>query len=64
MPATLTEIEKKLWASADELRANSKLRSSEYSTPVLGLIARVHAWTLAIVAPLHFSSSSSILHSA
>jgi type I restriction enzyme M protein len=38
MPATLTEIEKKLWASADELRANSKLRSSEYSTPVLGLI--------------------------
>jgi len=38
MPATLTEIEKKLWASADELRANSKLRSADYSTPVLGLI--------------------------
>jgi type I restriction enzyme M protein len=38
VPATLSEIEKKLWASADELRANSKLRSSEYSTPVLGLI--------------------------
>ena len=33
-----TEIEKRLWASADELRANSKLKSSEYSVPVLGLI--------------------------
>jgi hypothetical protein len=26
-----SEIEKRLWASADELRANSKLKSSEYS---------------------------------
>ena len=33
-----SEIEKGLWASADELRANSKLKSSEYSVPVLGLI--------------------------
>jgi len=32
------EIEKRLWAAADELRANSKLKASEYSTPVLGLI--------------------------
>lgn len=32
------EIEKKLWNTADELRANSKLRSSEFSVPVLGLI--------------------------
>ena len=32
------DIEKKLWAAADELRANSKLKSSEYSVPVLGLI--------------------------
>ena len=31
-------IEKRLWAIADELRANSRLRASEYSTPVLGLI--------------------------
>jgi type I restriction enzyme M protein len=38
MPANHTEIEKRLWASADELRANSNLKSSEYSTPVLGLI--------------------------
>ena len=33
-----TEIEKKLWEAADELRANSKLKASEYSVPVLGLI--------------------------
>jgi type I restriction enzyme M protein len=34
----LTELEHKLWGTADNLRANSKLKSSEYSTPVLGLI--------------------------
>jgi type I restriction enzyme M protein len=34
----LTELERKLWATADHLRANSKLKSSEYSIPVLGLI--------------------------
>ena len=33
-----TDIEKKLWEAADELRANSKLKASEYSVPVLGLI--------------------------
>src|SRR5512143_3631916 len=33
-----SDIERRLWASADELRANSKLKSSEYSVPVLGLI--------------------------
>lgn len=38
MPTNHREIEKRLWSAADELRANSKLRSSEYSTPVLGLI--------------------------
>ena len=37
-PANHTDIEKKLWASADGLRANSKLKASEYSVPVLGLI--------------------------
>ena len=31
-------IENRLWTIADELRANSRLRASEYSTPVLGLI--------------------------
>jgi hypothetical protein len=32
MPANTTELEKRLWGAADELRANSKLKSSEYST--------------------------------
>jgi type I restriction enzyme M protein len=38
MPANTTDLEKRLWGAADELRANSKLKSSEYSVPVLGLI--------------------------
>jgi len=33
-----THLENDLWAAADELRANSKLRASDYSLPVLGLI--------------------------
>lgn len=32
------DLENRLWSAADELRANSKLRASEFSTPVLGLI--------------------------
>ena len=38
MNTNLTNIENRLWSAADELRANSSLRGSEYSTPVLGLI--------------------------
>ena len=38
MLANNNEIEKRLWDAADELRANSKLKSSEYSIPFLGLI--------------------------
>ena len=38
MAGNNNEIEKRLWDAADELRANSKLKSSEYSVPVLGLI--------------------------
>ncbi len=34
----LKKLEALLWSSADTLRANSDLRSNEYSTPVLGLI--------------------------
>ncbi|AOV18135.1 N-6 DNA methylase [Acidihalobacter aeolianus] len=37
-PADLKKLENDLWAAADNLRANSDLKSSEYSTPVLGLI--------------------------
>ncbi|MBE3144238.1 MAG: SAM-dependent DNA methyltransferase [Planctomycetes bacterium] len=38
MPANNSELEKRLWSAADELRANSNLTSSQYSIPVLGLI--------------------------
>ena len=34
----LKKLEDDLWKAADNLRANSDLKSSEYSTPVLGLI--------------------------
>lgn len=34
----LKELKDKLWASADQLRANSGLKSTEYATPILGLI--------------------------
>lgn len=34
----LKQLEKDLWSAADNLRANSDLKSSEYATPVLGLI--------------------------
>lgn len=34
----LKQLEKELWSAADNLRANSDLKSSEYATPVLGLI--------------------------
>src|SRR5215213_8144455 len=34
----LKQLEKELWNAADNLRANSDLKASEYSTPVLGLI--------------------------
>ncbi len=33
-----SDIESRLWDAADELRANSELKSSEYSIPVLGLV--------------------------
>ena len=38
MATDLKQLQTKLWGAADSLRANSGLRSSEYSTPVLGLI--------------------------
>ena len=38
MKVDIHEIQDRLWEVADELRANSHLKSSEYSVPVLGLI--------------------------
>jgi type I restriction enzyme M protein len=41
---TVTDaLETSLWAAADNLRANSKLTSSEYCMPVLGIIFLRHA---------------------
>ena len=38
MSASNDQLENRLWEAADELRANSKLKASEYSIPVLGMI--------------------------
>ena len=38
MATDLGELQKKLWEAADQLRANSGLKASEYASPVLGLI--------------------------
>lgn len=38
MQPELAELERRLWDAADDLRANSGLKASEYGTPVLGLI--------------------------
>lgn len=38
MATDLAELKRKLWETADQLRANSGLKASEYSSPVLGLI--------------------------
>lgn len=38
MSSDLTQIENRLWAAADQLWANTGLKPSEFSNPVLGLI--------------------------
>ena len=38
MPANTSDLEQRLWDAADQLRANSRLKATEYSVPVLGLI--------------------------
>ena len=38
MATDLSELQNRLWESADQLRANSGLKASEYASPVLGLI--------------------------
>ena len=43
MATDLTELQSRLWEAADQLRANSGLRSSEYSTPVLAAIFLLYA---------------------
>ena len=40
----LRALEARLWESADALRSNSKLTSSQYCMPVMGLIFLRYAW--------------------
>jgi len=54
----IQDIEKDLWAAADELRANSKLRSQEYSVLDLSLVLlryRVSLLTGLILSYYRFS---------
>ncbi|QLF69462.1 N-6 DNA methylase [Peteryoungia desertarenae] len=41
----ITNVEKRLWGSADTLRANSNFASNEYFMPVMGLIFLRHAYS-------------------
>ena len=54
------QLTSKLWEAADNLRANSSLKSQEYSTPVLGLIFLKYADNkfLAAKEKMELSSSS------
>lgn len=46
----IEKLENRLWEAADQLRANSKLTSSEYYMPVLGLIFLRHAYNRFLLA--------------
>ncbi len=59
MAANTTELEKRLWEAADQLRANSDLKSHEYSVPVLGLIFLRYADHKFSLAKKQFASKSS-----
>jgi type I restriction enzyme M protein len=53
----IEQVEGRLWEAADQLRANSKLTSSEYSMPVLGLIFLRHAYNRFLVVEAEIKSS-------
>ena len=59
--ATNGTLEKRLWASADQFRANSGLKAQEYSGPILGIIFLrfAEARFTALRAKLEKSSGSS-----
>jgi type I restriction enzyme M protein len=59
LAADIHDITNRLWATADELRANSRLKSSEYSIPVLGLIFLRYADHRFTRAEIELSGSSS-----
>jgi len=52
MSANFLKVSKDLWSAADQLRANSGLKSSEYQAPILGLIfLRYVNHKFALIAP-------------
>ncbi len=55
--AQLKQLETRLWKTADDLRANSKLTASEYSFPVLGLIFLRQAHNRFIIAKRQIEKS-------
>ncbi|HEY8710141.1 MAG TPA: type I restriction-modification system subunit M N-terminal domain-containing protein [Burkholderiaceae bacterium] len=55
MASDLVAVENRLWATADQLWANTGLKPSEFSTPVLGLIFLRYA-------DKRFSDLATVLH--
>lgn len=53
----LKQLETRLWKTADDLRANSKLTASEYSFPVLGLIFLRQAYNRFILAKIQIKKN-------
>ena len=53
----IEKLERDLWEAADNLRANSKLTSSDYFMPVLGVIFLRHAAKPASLKPFETTSS-------
>lgn len=50
-------LEKRLWSAADQLRSNSKLTSTEYYMPVLGLIFLRHAYNRFLIVKTEIEST-------
>ena len=55
----IEQLEGRLWESADQLRANSKLTSTEYCMPVLGLIFLRHAYNRYLIVKSNIEPSLS-----
>ncbi|NOT61722.1 MAG: SAM-dependent DNA methyltransferase, partial [Acidobacteria bacterium] len=53
----IEKLEGRLWEAADQLRANSKLTSTEYYLPVLGLIFLRHAYNRFLVVEAEIKKS-------
>ena len=53
----LKQLEARLWKTADDLRANSKLTATEYSFPILGLIFLRHAYNRFVIAKIEIEQS-------